>query len=64
MAGEAYLNILDQMNVKDYLGLSPLYWLCNKGHKEAPKKDERPPEHEKRHEMLKMLHEISGTEAK
>ena len=58
VGGAGYLNILDQMNVKDYLGLSPLYWLCNKGHKDEIEKGERAPEHATRHDMLRMLVEI------
>ena len=58
------MNILDRMNVKDYLGLSPVYWLCNKGYKNDPEHGVTPPEHKKRHEMLKLLQEIAGTEGR
>jgi len=51
------------MNVKDYLGLTPVYLLCSKGYKKG-KKGEEIREHKRRHKLLKFLCDIQDSEAK
>lgn len=50
------MGLLDKIiNAKDYVGVTPLYMLCEKGYDKEPDVGSKPKEHQDRLAILKLL---------